>query len=136
MHERLSTFNELNFAFRRERDLCVEGWRRRRSAKRGLRRDDRLRRADDGDEESSVALDGGSNVMRGVRGWPDDARPVTEDTVQRAVGVGGGAADAVRRGIVRHDDRADRIVTVVLVRQRRPDGERDEREQRGGANRP
>ena len=84
-----------------------------------------------------------SNLVRLVSaeqdGWTAERERIAADAFAegaRLAGQGQGAADAVRRGIVRDDNRADRIVTVVLVRQRRPDGERDEREQRGGAKRP
>src|SRR6185503_9550843 len=76
-------------------------------------------------------------MMRGTDRGPDDARPVTEDAMQRTILTGGvGSPDAVRRRIVRHDHGADRVVAIVRVRQCRPDDERDEREQRGCANRP
>lgn len=74
--------------------------------------------------------------MGDVRGGPGNPRPVTEDAVQRAIVVRRVCtADTVRRRIVRDDDRADRIVTIVLMRQRRPDTDGDEREQRSRANR-
>jgi len=54
--------------------------------------------------------------MRGVRGRPGNARPMTEDAVQRTTLVRGvGSPDAVRRRIVRHDDGADRVVAIVRV---------------------
>jgi len=116
--------------------LHGESGRCRRRAKRGLRREERLWRKNEVNEDPDRLIDGRSEVIRDAGGGPGDPRPVTEDAVQRAIAVRRvGAADTVRRRIVRHDNRADRIVTVVPVRHRRPDAERNEREQRRCADR-
>ncbi len=74
--------------------------------------------------------------MRGARRGPDDARPVTEDAVQWAIGFGRIASDAVRRGVVRHDGRrADGVVTVVLMRRGGPHAECGQRDERDRGNR-
>jgi hypothetical protein len=75
--------------------------------------------------------------MRRARRRPDDARPVTEDAVQRAIGFGRIATDAVRRRVVRHhDQRAQGVMTIVMMRGGRPHAERGQRNERGSGNRP
>ena len=118
-----------------ERELRDSLWRWR-SAERGLRRREELRRAEYVDERPNVALDSGRNPMRCLGRRADDARPVTQDAVKRAFLGGRPAPDAVCRRVVRDEDGgARRIVAVVFMWRRRPRGKRGEREERQRGNR-
>ena len=65
-----------------ERDLPNER-RRGRSAERGLRREERLRRKDDVNEDPDRTIDGRSEWMCGLCRGPERTRPVTQNAVDR-----------------------------------------------------